>query len=70
MLMNAQTDRIYQSVTTNHWSRRSDEIGVSYRGEGELPSLQLLETLPTLVSAEGRLICIRSTQSIKLQVLK
>ena len=70
MIIDAQTDRIYQSVTTNHWSRRSDEIGVSYRDEGELPSLQLLETLPTLVSAAGRLICIRSTQSIKLQVLK
>ena len=70
MIIDAQTDRIYQSVTTNHWTRRSEEIGVSYRGEGELPSLKRLGTLPTLVSAAGRLICIRSTQIIKLQVLK
>ena len=70
MHIDAQSDCIHQAVITNHWTRRSDEIGVSFWGEGELPSLQLLETLPTLVSAAGRLICIRSTQSIKLQVLK
>jgi len=70
MLIDAQTDRIHQSVTTNHWTRRSERIRVSYRGEGELPSLQRLETLPALVSAAGRLICIRSTQSIKHQLLK
>jgi hypothetical protein len=61
MLMDAQTDRNYKSVTTNHWTRRSDEIGVSYRGKGELPSLQHLATLLALVSAVGRLICIRLT---------
>ena len=36
MLYEAQTDRIYQSIATNHRTRRSDEIRVSYRDQGEL----------------------------------
>ena len=68
--MDAQTDRIYQSVTTNHRTRRSDGIRVSYRGKCEQPSLQWLGTLPALVSAVGRLICVQWTQSIKHLISK
>ena len=65
MLIDAQTDHIHQSVIRNHWTRRSHEIRVIYRGQGELPSQQHLATLLALVRAVGRLICVRLTQSIK-----
>ena len=53
--MDVQTDRIDKGITTNHWIRQSDGIRVSYRVEGELPSLQRLATLPLLATLWGAL---------------
>ncbi len=55
MLVDAQTHRVYQSVPTNHWTRRSDGIRVSSRVERELPSGQRLVSLPALSNAVGGL---------------
>ena len=70
MLMDAQTHRICQSVTTNRWTRRSDGIRVSSRVERELPSLQLPAARPAFCIGARRPICTRSTHSNKYHTSK